>query len=233
MTLELVGRDADAQFYLQRTSAQPGPVLVLGGGTGKVAWALAASGLRVVSVDPSAAMVDEAEQRRPGAPPEVSARLSLQVADLRSLRLSERFPWVIAPQNALGLMATSADLDAVLATVRHHLAPSGFLLFDVLNPPGFRAPPRPGDEAPSAPLPPMHPVFVPHLRERRAEGARASGGLHRLRLRQFSPEELDAALSRTGLDALERYGDFEGKPFSPEDPIQVVVAAALGNDAPV
>jgi SAM-dependent methyltransferase len=231
-TLELVGLNADASFYVQRAAAHPGPVLVLGGGNGRIAWALAESGARILSVDPSALMVEYAEQRRASGPPEVASRASFLHADLRALRLSERFALVLAPQNAPGLMSTPEDLDALFATVRHHLADGGAFLFDMLNPAGPHGPgPWQAEEDPAGPLPPLRPVFVPHLRERsRSRGGQATGGLHRLRLRQFSPEELDQALGRAGLEALERYGDFMGKPFSREDPVQVVVAAARTAD---
>ncbi|HSP77099.1 MAG TPA: class I SAM-dependent methyltransferase, partial [Myxococcaceae bacterium] len=42
-------------------------------------------------------------------------------------------------------------------------------------------------------------------------------GIHRLRLRPFSPEELDEAMAALGLTPRERYGRFDGKPFDPQD----------------
>jgi hypothetical protein len=144
-------------------------------------------------------------------------------ADLRTVRLAERFEGVLAPQNALGLMASLPDLDALLATVRHHLKDGGLFAFDVLNP-ASQSLSRPQAE-PGAPLDSGRPAFIPHLRERRRSPPEDTlSGIRRLRLRQFSPDELDGALGRAGLVALERYGDFDGKPFDPEDPLQVVVA---------
>lgn len=212
--LSLVGRNADARFYAQQAWQRGGPVLVLGCASGRIALELCARSPRVVAVDPSAVMVRAAEERRHAEPRELSGRLRLLEADLRSLRLPDRFTVVLAPQNALGLMGSPEDLDALLATARYHLQVGGALLFDVLNPRG----------EPSSPDQ-WRPAFTPHLRERRrAPPEKELRAIHRLRLRQLHPQEVDAALARAGFSALERYGNFEGKPFDREDPLQVVVA---------
>jgi hypothetical protein len=72
----------------------------------------------------------------------------------------------------------------------------------------------------------FRPVFVPHLRERRRThgSVDSNDGLRRLRLHHFSARELDAALRDAGFEAFERYGAFDGRPFAPEDPLQIVVA---------
>jgi hypothetical protein len=153
---------------------------------------------------------------------EVGARVRFQVADVRGLRLNEAFPLVLAPQHALGLMATPEDLEAFLTTVRLHLAPGGSFAFDVVNPPRAPAPDR--DEDPTAALEPQRLPFAFHLRERTRSGQ--AGGIRRLRLQHFSPEELDAALGACGLTARERYGRFDGKPFDVDDPRHIGIAGA-------
>jgi SAM-dependent methyltransferase len=186
-----------------------------------VAWAVASQGVEVVGVDPSERMIRSAEERRDTEPAEVSARVRFLVSDIRALRLPERFPLVLAPQHALGLMPTRGDLDAFLATVRHHLAPGGTFVYDVLNPRQEAVLPRDDDE-PGAAVEPRRPLFALHLRERRrTEG---SGAIRRLKLKHFSPDELDAALLAAGLTPLERYGRFDGKPFDLEDPRHIGVA---------
>jgi len=222
-TLSLVTQNVDARFYTQQAARAPGAVLVLGSGDGRIAWTLAEHSQRVLAVDPSAVMVAAGAQRGEGVSAEVASRLSFMHADPRSLRLSEHFMLVVAPQNALGLMSTVDGLEAMLVSVRHHLAPKGVFVFDLLNPSGARGPAHDGA---AEPLGPSRPVFVPHLRERRRVSAQKEGDpLRRLQHRSFLPEEVDAALGRAGLVALERYGDFQGKPFEREDPLQVVVGA--------
>ncbi|HEY8207085.1 MAG TPA: class I SAM-dependent methyltransferase [Myxococcaceae bacterium] len=226
--LSLVMADAGSAFYGDRVDREGGPALVLGAGDGRIAWELARRGHQVLAADPSEVLLRAAEERRAQEPAEVAARLSVVRADVRSLRLDERFKVVIAPRNALGLMTTRGDLEAALATAALHLADGGTFLLDLVNPSEHRSPPAPDDRAEEPPLW-YRPVFVPHLRERRrarpGEGdAAAHEGLRRLKVRQFSAEELDVALKAAGFQALERFGDFDGRPFAPEDPLQLVVA---------
>ncbi|MGQ0508140.1 MAG: methyltransferase domain-containing protein [Myxococcaceae bacterium] len=223
--LSLVGPEADVGFYSARASGA-GPVLVLGCANGRVAAAVAAKGVRVLGVDPSARMIESAEERRV-EDPAVFSSLRLLVCDLRMLRLDERFPLVLAPQNAISLMTSYADLVAFLSTVVHHLEPNGTLLFDAPAAPkaGGSDPLR--EEMAYAPPDPTRPVFSPHLQHRTTtrKGEPAGKGIHRLRIRQFSLLEMDDALEEAGLVAHERYGDYSGRPFDSGDPLQVVVAA--------
>ncbi|WP_426749337.1 class I SAM-dependent methyltransferase [Myxococcus sp. Y35] len=221
MPLSLVGQEPDLVFYTRQAAEHGGPVLVLGAANGRVVWALAEHGIAAVGVDPSEVMIRSAEERRASEPADVSSRARFLVADLRSLRLPERFPLVLAPQHALGLMPGRDDLEALLATVRHHLTPDGSFVYDVLNTPREPVLPR-DDEAPSAGLEPRRPFFALHLRERRQPGGPST--IRRLKLRHFSPEELDAALISAGLVPRERYGRFDGKPFDLEDSRHIGIA---------
>jgi SAM-dependent methyltransferase len=227
--LSLVATDAGAAFYGAQVDRSGGPALVLGAGDGRIAWELAQRGHQVVAAEPSESLLRAAEERRSREPPETSGRLRMVAADIRSLRLGERFRAVLAPRNALGLMSTRGDLQAALATARLHLAEDGTFLLDLVNPSGHRSSPAPDDRALQPPPLWYRPVYVPHLRERQRArpGETAHDGLRRLRVRQFTAEELDAALREAGLQPLERYGDFDGRPFAPEDPLQVVVAQVL------
>jgi SAM-dependent methyltransferase len=220
--LSLVGQEPDLLFYMRQASDRGGPVLVLGAANGRVPWSLAGNGFAAVGVDFSETMVRLAEERRATEPPEVSARVRFVVSDVRVLRLEERFPLVLAPQHAMGLMATRDELEAFVATVRHHLAPGGTFIYDVLNPPREAIIPNDDDDEPRAPLEPRRPLFALHLRERKPAGGTAP--IRRLRLRHFAPEELEEALTAGGLTLRERFGRFDGKPFELRDSRQIGVA---------
>ncbi|MHB8878862.1 MAG: class I SAM-dependent DNA methyltransferase [Myxococcaceae bacterium] len=226
MALSLVGKEEDVAFYARQASKRPGPVLVLGCANGRIAFELAGEEQRVVGVDPSKLMIHSAEERRQheGIDQE---RLRFIVDDLRSFRSEARFPLVLAPQNALSLVASLGDLALLLETVRVHLAPGGVFVFDVANPTADD-PPAPREhvhEGQPPLLEPPRPPFLPHLRERRrGPSAAQASSIRRLRLRQFEPAELEAALEGAGFKALERLGRFDGKPFEPSDRLQIVVA---------
>lgn len=128
--LSLVGQQKDLLFYSEEVERHPGSALVLGAGTGKLAWELASRGVQTVAVEPSPMMLATAEQRRATEAPEVSGRLQFLEADVRSVRLPERFAAVLAPQNALAMMGSLDELDALLASVRHHLLREGVFALD-------------------------------------------------------------------------------------------------------
>lgn len=225
--LALVGQEKDVAFYVREVESRRAPVLVLGAGTGRIAWELALHGHTTVAVEPSEVMVESAEDRRRYEPPEASDRLRLITADPRALRIPERFPVILAPQNALALNATLDDLDAMLATVRHHLTDDGVFAFDVLNPRTPRIPegtPPAEGWHPQEGIEPPRPLFAPHLRERTRTPEGVTEGIRRLRLRHFSVAEIDQALEEAAFTATERYGTFDRRPFEQEDAVQVVIA---------
>jgi SAM-dependent methyltransferase len=227
--LALVSRDADVAFYAREAARMGAPVLILGCAHGRIAWELAEAGFQVLGVDPSGVMIAAAEERRRHEPPAAADLLQLRVSDLRALRLAERFKLVLAPQNAVGLMATLEELDALFTTVARHLAPHGTFVLDASNPKPAELHRDPEELIPPY-LEPRRPLFAPHLRERKRAPGAASSGIRRLRVGEFYPAELDASLQRSGLKVYARYGDFEGKPFEVAGALQVVTAS-LADDA--
>lgn len=213
MPLSLVGLDLASAFYVRQAGRLGTPVVVLGSADGRVAFALAARGHRVVAVEPSERMHAAAGERRPAE--EGAPEVRLVNADLRTVRLEERFGLVLAPQNALGLMATVDDFEAALLTVAAHLGPEGVFAFDLRS------------DSDTDPPPLGRPAFAAHMRERGGQSVR------RLRRRVFTPNEVDAALARAGLEARERYGDFLSRPWEESDEMQVVVAGPAGKLHPV
>ena len=204
-------------------------VLVLGAGDGRLAEELVRRGASVTAVDPSPRMVERAEHARASLPGEVQARLVLFRADLRSLRLPQRFSAVFAPRNAVALVASRSDLESLFVTAREHLAPGASFAFDLSLPP-----PRwlfPDDVDPHEGVQPERAVFTPHLHSRRTRQGHRD--IHRLLLRHFTAGEVDHALGAAGLEALSRDRDFEGRPWEPGVDRMVVVAQAReGSPAP-
>ncbi|MBK7862788.1 MAG: class I SAM-dependent methyltransferase [Archangiaceae bacterium] len=185
------------------------PVLVLGSADGALGFELAGRGHDVTGVEPSEFLMAEAAARKKEEP---QPRLQLVHADLRSLRLSQKFKTVIAPKNALALQPDPDALDAVLATVVQHLGPEGALVFEVaglqdgthLEGPGGRA------------------LFTAHLRERK--GAQA---IRRVRRQTLTAVDIEAALAHAGLEARERFGDFDSRPWDEPDDRQIVIAGLI------
>lgn len=230
--LSLVAQERDVAFYVREVEARGGPVLVLGAGTGRIAWELALRGVRTVAVEPSEVMVETALARRADEAPEVCDRLTILNEDPRSFRSTDRFCVILAPQNALALSATLDDVDAMLATVRQHLQEDGVFAFDILNP-GRPVTPAGLDPEegwhPMEGIEPPRPIFAPHLRERTRTPEGTTEGIRRLRLRHFTVSEIDQALREADFTATERYGNFDRRAFEPDDDVQVVVAVRAGS----
>ena len=210
MPLSLVGRDSESSFYAGQVARFGGPVLLLGSADGQLAFALAARGQKITGVEPSDFLMGEAEARRAEAP---QAPVELIRGDLRSLRLERRFNAVLAPKGALAMAPGVDALDAVLVTVARHLTPEGGFVFEMSGLAGSHAIEGPAGRS----------LFTAHLRERKGAAA-----IRRVRRQTINAVDLEAALSSAGLEARERYGDFDGRPWDDGDDRQIVVAGLRG-----
>jgi SAM-dependent methyltransferase len=119
-------------FWCRMATQFGGPVLELACGTGLVAIPVATLGLSVTGVDLVGPMLAHAQAK--------AEREDLDIrwiqADVRTLALPRRFGFVILTGNAFQAFLTRADQDALLATVRRHLAPDGVFGFETRNPAG-------------------------------------------------------------------------------------------------
>ncbi len=216
------GARGEVARYASLLPDSGGPVLVLGVAEGRLAEALVRRGVPVTGVDPSPRMLARAEETRAGLPPELQGRLQLQRADLRSLRLTQRFVAVFAPRDAVALVASRGELEALFVTAREHLAPGASFAFDLSLPPQRWL--FPDEVDPHEGVQPERAVFTPHLHSRRTRAGHRD--IHRLLLRHFTAGEVDHALGAAGLEALSRDRDFEGRPWEPGTDRMVVVAQA-------
>jgi 2-polyprenyl-3-methyl-5-hydroxy-6-metoxy-1,4-benzoquinol methylase len=116
------GEPEQIDAFLQRRSS----VLELGAGTGRIADSLAQLGHHVTAVDDSDHMLAEVRHART-----VRARIE-------DLRLTERFDAVLLPTNLIHY--PGVDLRrAVLATVAHHVKPTGKAIIQWKPPPYLAA----------------------------------------------------------------------------------------------
>lgn len=127
-------RTEDVRFYEACAERFRGAVLEYGCGNGRITLALARAGRQVVGVDLSEPMLADLEARLAREPAEVRERIELRRGDMRKVALRRRFPLVICPFNAFLHLYTREDVEAFLARVRAHLAPSGRFVFDVSVP---------------------------------------------------------------------------------------------------
>jgi SAM-dependent methyltransferase len=236
-------RRIDVRFYVslaERRKAET--VLELGAGSGRVARALARSGVSVVGVEVLPEMVAHARALLGREPRAVRERVTMVQADLRSLRLKKRFPLVIAPFNVLSHLYSRPDFEAAMRVVKAHLMPRGRFALDVTMP-DLRAFLR--DPMRSYKCPPRRDVernvivesaesfaydcaaqiqLVTTMAHDRGEFQTAH--LLALAHRQFFPRELEALLHYNGFVVEEHAGGFGGEPLGEASESQVIVARA-------
>jgi len=117
------GEIAFYQEYASCIDAEGQAILELACGTGRIAVRLAKAGYRVVGLDVSGWMLEEARKKSLGI-----KNIRWVQADMRSFGLDETFGLVIIPGHSFQNLLTPADQVACLESVKQHLTPRGRLI---------------------------------------------------------------------------------------------------------
>ena len=113
---------ADIDFYVRLARETDGPLVELAVGNGRVAIPVGrATGRRVIGLDSSPAMLEQARERAT----EAGVDLELHLADMRDLRLDEPAALIYCPFRALLHLPTWADRRLVFERVAAALLPGG------------------------------------------------------------------------------------------------------------
>jgi SAM-dependent methyltransferase len=108
--------------------AQSGQILEIGCGTGRVALQLAQSGVDILGMDLSPAMLAVARQKSPGIP-----NISWVEGDMQAFDFGKLFDLIIVPGHSFQFMLTVADQVSCLDCIRRHLAPGGKLVIHLCH----------------------------------------------------------------------------------------------------
>lgn len=237
-------RGEDVAFYRRWARQHGGPVLELGGGSGRVAIPLVRDGAKVTVLDASKAMLERARATADEVlTREERARLTLVHGDVREFALRKKFPTVLAPFNVLLHLYEPDDFARCFRCVRAHLTAQGRFVFDVRVPSLIELSRNPNRLYKGRPF--KHPTLghrveyteqfrydplkqVQHITIRftPAKGSPRSAKSHETLLtqRQLFPNELRGLLALGGLALAGRWGDFSGRPLGPDDPLEIVAA---------
>jgi ubiquinone/menaquinone biosynthesis C-methylase UbiE len=123
----------DVVFYSHLAKELGGPVLEYGIGSGRIALAIARSGIKVVGIDHSSAMLKALEESLIQEP-ELKRKLSFVEGDMMQVELAQRFPTIFCTFNTFLHLYTREDIENFLEKVRYHLRPGGRFVVDIALP---------------------------------------------------------------------------------------------------
>lgn len=185
--------------------ARGGDVLELGVGTGRVALPLARTGVRVVGMDISEAMLDKLRQKDP------EGTVEAVHADFTKLPAGGPFQ-VIFVVNSLLQLTNPADQLECLRQVRDRLAPGGILAMEEANPAVFSGGGLEVFHLATDQLHLLASQYDPVAQHYRAQHAILTDGnvrLNPISLRLTTTHEFDLMARLAGLTLVERWGNWE------------------------
>ncbi len=224
----------DLGFYRGLADRQGSPLLELACGTGRICLALALEGLDCVGVDISPAMIESARHKAKAARLDVE----LRVGDIRDLDLGRTFKLVLLPYNSLNHLLTTEHVERFVDSCLRHLDADSRLVIDTFNP-------NPQALFPDGSQPCQLLLFrepltgsrvklfeqthydtasqVNHITWRYEIDGRPDARVDELQMRIFFPQELDALLTRGGLQIEQKLGGYDGSPFGSGSAKQLTV----------
>ena len=222
-------RSVDVDYYVGLVTAlspRRQRVLEYGAGNGRITLPLARAGASVTAVDRSVPML--ADLRRRVRDEALTERIAVRRADMRTLRMRERFPMVLCPFNTVLHLYTRQDAERFFARVRAHLTRRGTFVVDMSVPePEELA--RTSERAYRVPRF-MHPTIKRTVRyaerfdydpmaqvltvgmEFEPVGDKGNSWVTPLAHRQFFPQEMEALLHYNGFKVFDIHADFVHQP---------------------
>jgi SAM-dependent methyltransferase len=218
------------------------PSLEIGAGSGRLALHLARSGLDVVALDSSAAMLD---RLRRSLDEDMRSRIRVVEADMREFSLGEHFDTIHCAVNTFQHLTSTEEQLACLSSVAAHLSPGGVFIAKVAAPSTVD---WSGDESlrlRSTRLDPASAETVMRFDSTRAmaneqivqrtyvyDRVRVDGSVRR-RIYEFpmrftTPSELSLLLEKAGMRLLHLYGNFELSTFDEHSDSMIIVGGLEG-----
>ena len=124
-------REARSSFYCNEGLRLGGPILEIGCGTGNVLIAMARSGLRVVGIDVSEAMLSRCKAKLADEPSAVRERASVHSANMLNIDVGSEFAAIFLPYHVICHLLSSDELEACLKGLFGSLVAGGEIIFDV------------------------------------------------------------------------------------------------------
>jgi SAM-dependent methyltransferase len=212
-----------------------GPVLELGVGTGRLAVPLAQRGLEVHGVDASPAMLERlaAKASAAGVPVHASRGDFAEV----DVEVPGGFAVVLVAFNTLFNLPDAAAQRRCLGAVARRLRPDGWFAVEAFVPDvpgpdhvveGGAVTPRAVEADRVVLQVTMHDAVAQTVVGSLVDITEAGIRLRPWRIRWATPDELDAMAAEAGLERVERWGDWDRRPFDDDSPRHVTLYRPTG-----
>ncbi|MDE0686460.1 MAG: class I SAM-dependent methyltransferase [Candidatus Poribacteria bacterium] len=128
------GLKGDIQFYVEEVQKTGGPVLDLGCGTGRILIPVAESGITIVGLDRSQAMLTMLEKKVTQLNIETQRRIELVKGDMHNFSLERSFKLIMIPYRSFMHLLSVEKQRQALCCIRAHLTEGGCLVFNLFDP---------------------------------------------------------------------------------------------------
>lgn len=119
------------EIYLAEAQQGGGPILELGCGTGDVLLPIARSGLPVVGIDSSRAMLDRFQERLSTELPIIRENVKLVEGTMESFSIDQTFQQIFIPNDCIAHLLDESSLKRTLENGYKHLNSGGRLILDI------------------------------------------------------------------------------------------------------
>lgn len=236
--IEEGGRSASRiAFYCDLAKTVGGLVLEIACGSGLVTLPIAAQGLDVTGVDLARPMLEHARKKAEGQ----GLNIRWVEADARSFDLEAQYQFIFITGNAFQAFLRRQDQEALLASVRRHLAPEGVFAFETRNPSGHDLTDQPEEEFDQSYIsveghrvsvsstqiydPISQIIYWPSYR-RWNDGKRDHEKETHIACRFTHPQELEALLHYNDFQILQQYGNWDKEALSASSPSIISICKA-------
>ncbi len=227
----------DVPFYIEMAKKAKGPVLEIACGTGRITIPIAKTGVDVMGLDYSQAMLARAKEKGK----KEGLKIKWVKADCRNFKLGCKFNLIYMPFNSMQHLHDRISIEKMFSCVKRHLAEKGKFIVDVFNPNphfldrdnkelfpvGCYKDPNTGKD-----MLVNEQYFYDKVKQssniiwhyKRGKKPLFS---KKLNMRCFFPMELDNLFHYNGFKILHKYGSFEKTKFDSESQKQIIVSEVV------
>jgi len=224
-------------FYRDLAKTIGGPVLEIACGSGLVTIPIAATGLDVTGIDLARPMLEHARKKAEGQ----KLKIRWMEADARSFDLGSKYQFILLTGNAFQAFLRRQDQEALLASVKRHLAPNGIFAFETRNPSGHDLTNQPEEEFDQSYTSveghrfsvsftqfydPVTQIMYWTSYRRWNDGKQVYKKETHISCRFTHPQVLEALLQYNGFHILEQYGNWSKEALSSSSPSIISICKA-------